>query len=191
VSRSFYINLVIAAVSAPAVLFCIPNYQPLGKFSFFHKLAHLDWLGITLHASIYLTYLMAFTFGGAQWAWEDGRTITVLVMFGVTLVAFIFTQRYSVLTTREHRIYPVQFLRRRTFLILYATTACAASSLFVAVYVSFFLFLSLLSLLSGPSESLCLSPTKRLTSSPNSTFPFTSNSSTQTPLLPPLFASFP
>jgi hypothetical protein len=140
VSRSFYINLVIAAVSAPAVLFCIPNYQPSGKFSFFHKLAHLDWLGIVLHASIYLTYLMALTFGGAQWAWGDARTITVLVIFGVTLVTFILTQRYSILTTQERRIYPVQFLHRRTFLILYANTACAAASLFVAVYVRFLYF---------------------------------------------------
>lgn len=79
---------------------------------------------------------MALTFGGAQWAWNDGRTITVLTVFGITLIAFILTQRYSVLTTTERRIYPVQFLRRRTFLILYATTACAATSVFVAVYVS-------------------------------------------------------
>lgn len=82
---------------------------------------------------------MALTFGGAQWAWNDGRTITVLTMFGVTLIAFIVTQRYSVLTTAERRIYPVQFLRRRTFLILYAATACAATSVFVAVYVSILL----------------------------------------------------
>jgi hypothetical protein len=61
-------------------------------------------------------------------------------MFGVTLVAFILTQRYTILTTQERRIYPVQFLRRRTFLILYANTACAAASLFVAVYVRFLYF---------------------------------------------------
>jgi hypothetical protein len=79
---------------------------------------------------------MALTFAGAQWAWNDGRTITVLTMFGVTLIAFIVTQRYSVLTTAERRIYPVQFLRRRTFLILYAATSCAATSVFVAIYVS-------------------------------------------------------
>ena len=134
--RSFYINLVIAAVSAPAIFLCLPNHQPSGHVSFLDKFAYLDWLGITLHASIYLTYLMALTFGGAQWAWNDGRTITVLVMFGAGLITFILTQRYSVLTTPEHRIYPVQFLRRRTFLILYAVTACSATSLFVAVYVS-------------------------------------------------------
>ena len=100
----------------------------------------MDWLGITLHAAIYLTYLLALTFGGAQWGWNDGRTITVLTMFGVTLLAFIFTQRYSVLTTAERRIYPVQFLRRRTFLILYAATACAATSVYIPVYVSLFGF---------------------------------------------------
>jgi hypothetical protein len=148
-SRSFYINLVVAAVSAPAVIFCIPNYQPPSSFSFFHKLSHLDWLGITLHAAIYLTYLLALTFGGAQWAWNDGRTITVLTMFGVTLLAFILTQRYSVLTTAERRIYPVRFLRRRTFLILYAVTACAATSIFIPVYVSLFAIQHLQSLIYG------------------------------------------
>ena len=80
---------------------------------------------------------MALTFGGAQWAWNDGRTITVLVIFGAGLIAFILAQRYSVLTTPKRRIYPVQFLRRRTFLILYAVTACTATALFVTVYVSF------------------------------------------------------
>jgi MFS family permease len=131
---SFYINLVIAAVSAPALLLCVPNYQPPAPGSFLTRLRQMDWLGITLNAAMYVTFVLALTFGGGQWAWGDGREIAMLVVFGVITFTFVVTQYFAVLTTKERRIFPGHLLRHRNLIFLYIGTACAATALFVAAY---------------------------------------------------------
>ena len=70
---AFYINLVIAAVFAPAFLFYLPTHQPDPSTPLFTKLRRMDWLGITLIAAVYATYTIALIFGGAQWPWNDYR----------------------------------------------------------------------------------------------------------------------
>ena len=95
---------------------------------------HLDWLGTVLNAAIYVTFVMIFTFGGAIWPWTAGRIITLYVVFGLVLVAFIVTQYYSILTTREDRLFPGHILRSRSLIILFICTACLGASLYVAIY---------------------------------------------------------
>ncbi len=131
---AFYINLVLAAVSAPAVIFWLPTHQPRKDIGFFEKLKHMDWLGIVLIAAVYATFVLAFTFGGAQWPWSDYRFIIMVTFFGVLLVTFILTQYFAVLTTKERRIFPAQFLKHRSMLLLYFGTSAASSTLFVGAY---------------------------------------------------------
>jgi hypothetical protein len=128
------INLLIAAVSAPALIFYVPNYQPAAAGTFLTRLRQMDWFGIVLNAAMYVTFLLAFTFGGTQWAWDDGREIAMIVVFAVITITFVVTQYFTVLTTKERRIFPAQFLRHRTLILLYFGTACAATSLFVTSY---------------------------------------------------------
>jgi hypothetical protein len=75
-----------------------------------------------------------FTFGGAVWAWDSGAIIALFVIFPLILVTFIFTQVYSVATTPDRRLFPIDFVRVRTLVLLFATTASASTSLFVPVY---------------------------------------------------------
>ena len=131
---AFYINLVLAAVVAPAIIFWLPSYQPRKEVGFVEKLKHMDWLGIVLIAGVYTTFVLAFTFGGAQWAWSDYRFITMISFFGAILVIFILTQYFVVFTTKESRIFPAQFLRHRSMLLLYFGTSAAATTLFVGTY---------------------------------------------------------
>jgi MFS family permease len=131
---AFYINLVLAAVMAPFIIFWLPPYQPQKDVSFFEKLRRMDWLGIVLIAAVYTTYVLAITFGGAQWPWSDYRFIIMISFFGVVLIAFILTQYFSVFTTKERRIFPAQFLKHRSMLLLYFGTAAAATTLFVGAY---------------------------------------------------------
>jgi len=77
---------------------------------------------------------MALTFGGSLWAWNDHRTIITFVFFGVTLISFITTQYFSILTTPENRIFPGELLKSRSMILLYFGTACAATALFVPIY---------------------------------------------------------
>jgi MFS family permease len=77
---------------------------------------------------------MVFTFGGATWAWNDGGTIALFVLFGLSLLAFVITQGWSILTTPARRLFPVDFLRHRTLVLLYIATAAGSTTLFVPIY---------------------------------------------------------
>ena len=132
--KAFYINLIIFAAITPIYVFLLPSFQPQPDVTIFTKLKDLDWLGALLNAAIYVTFVMIFTFGGSIWPWNDGRVITLFVVFGVVLLAFIVTQYYAILTTKERRLFPGQFLRSRSLVLLYVCTACLGASLYVAIY---------------------------------------------------------
>ncbi|KAI9649950.1 hypothetical protein NHQ30_002535 [Ciborinia camelliae] len=133
VSTAFYINLVIFGILSPALLF-IPSFQPQPGTSTLTKLKQLDWVGATLTAGIYTTFVLALTFGGVTWAWDDGRTIGTLVAFAVILIVFIVQQYFAIFTTPEHRLFPIEFIGSRTLVILHICTACASTAMFVAIY---------------------------------------------------------
>ncbi|OAP63939.1 hypothetical protein AYL99_03166 [Fonsecaea erecta] len=131
---AFYINLVIAGVMAPAFIFLLPTHQPAPDKKLWDKLRHMDWLGIILIASIYTTYTLALTFGGAQWAWDNYRFILTMTLCGIILVTFVVTQYFAVLTTKERRVFPGHFLRSRTLILSFVCTSTTVTCLFLGAY---------------------------------------------------------
>ncbi|KAF1980730.1 MFS general substrate transporter [Aulographum hederae CBS 113979] len=131
---AFYINLLLFAVCSPVYLFVLESIQPDAATPFAQKLRRLDWVGVVLNAGIYVTFVMVFTFGGATWAWNSGRTISLFVVFGVVLLAFCVQQGLALFTTTTRRLFPVDFLRSRTQLLLYISTSATATCLFVPIY---------------------------------------------------------
>ncbi|OKL63437.1 hypothetical protein UA08_01987 [Talaromyces atroroseus] len=130
---AFYINLVIFGALSPALL-CIPSFNPQPEISTLTKLKELDWVGATLIAGLYTTFVMALTFGGVTWEWNDGRTIATLVVCGVILLLFMAQQYFAILTTPERRLFPIQFIASRTMVILHICTACGSTAMFVVIY---------------------------------------------------------
>lgn len=131
---AFYINLFICAVSAPVVLFYIQSYNPDPHSTFTQKLKRMDWVGIVLNAAIYTTFVLAFTFGGTTWAWSDGRTIAMIVVWGVVTIAFGIQQTFSIFTTPESRIFPIDFLQSKDLILQYISMSAAATGLFIPIY---------------------------------------------------------
>ncbi|KAJ4326995.1 hypothetical protein N0V84_002608 [Fusarium piperis] len=131
---AFYLNLVIFAVTSPIYLFALPPLPQQPNTTFVEKLKKLDWLGIALNTGIYVCFVLAFTFGGPEWAWNDGRFITCVVLFVVFVAAFAITQYYTVLTNKIDRLFPCDFLANPQMIILYIAIACGGAGLFVAVY---------------------------------------------------------
>jgi hypothetical protein len=101
----------------PAMIL-IPSYQPQPGVPTFTKLKQLDWIGALLNAGLYVSLILALTFGGTTWAWGDGRTIGT----------------FSILTTPTNRLFPFEFLKSRTMVLLYIASAAAGAALFVPVY---------------------------------------------------------
>ena len=131
---AFYINLLLFAVASPVYFFVLDSFQPQPNTPLVEKLKHVDWVGVVLNAAIYAFFVCAFTFSGTQWAWNSAGTITMFVLFGVAVAAFAVQQGFPLFTTVERRLYPVDFLRSRTLLLLYFATSAGATGLFVPLY---------------------------------------------------------
>jgi hypothetical protein len=131
---SFYINLVLAAICAPIYLFGLKSFNPKPEQTRGEKLRRMDWLGVVLNAATFAFFVLAFTFGGAEWAWSAGGTIAFLVLFVVSLVAFCFQQGWTILTNEEDRLFPVDFLKRRTFWLLAFGTSCGGVAFSIPLY---------------------------------------------------------
>ncbi|KAF2493034.1 MFS general substrate transporter [Lophium mytilinum] len=130
---SFYINLVLFAIFLPALLI-LDSYQPRPDISFRTKFRQMDWLGSLLNAASWTSFVLLFTFGGITWAWDDGRTIALFVLCPLIILAFVITQYFSVLTTPAARIFPADFLRSRTLILLYIGITCCMTCMLIPMY---------------------------------------------------------
>ncbi|KAI2730807.1 hypothetical protein CBS147332_2659 [Penicillium roqueforti] len=133
---SFYLNLVIFGVMSPIYVFLLPSLpRPAGEGrSFIKKLVELDWVGTVLSAGMHISIILFIVFGGVEWSWTDGRNIALYVVSAVCTIAFVLSQYYCVGTDKQNRLFPCEFLRNPTMLLLYVIMACGGASLFVAVY---------------------------------------------------------
>jgi MFS family permease len=131
---AFYINLVIGGVLTPIFLFILPPLHPIQGIPTRVRLANLDFVGFILGAAVWVTFALAFTMAGGQWPWNDGRSITMFVVFGVLLIAYILQQRLSLFTTPQTRSFPVKLLFTRTHFLLYIAMAANDATLFVFLY---------------------------------------------------------
>jgi hypothetical protein len=98
------------------------------------KIKSLDWIGIILNAAIYTTFVVVLTFAGPTWKWDSGPVITLWVVFGAVFAAFAASQYFTVLTTRDDRLFPGEFLRSRIMVLLYICQAAVATALFIPIY---------------------------------------------------------
>ena len=121
---------------SPIYVFLLPSLpRPAGEGrSFIKKLVELDWVGTVLSAGMHISIILFIVFGGVEWSWTDGRNIALYVVSAVCTIAFVLSQYYCVGTDQENRLFPGEFLRNPTMLLLYVLMACGGASLFVAVY---------------------------------------------------------
>lgn len=93
---------------------------------------------------------VAFIIAGNTWEWKDGRTIALIVVFGlvnplttsswlilnrVFLMLLIIQQRLHLLTTPGTRLYPPDYLlKSRTQLLLSLMTFCTITNIFLPLY---------------------------------------------------------
>ena len=132
-------NLLIFAIMSPIYLFILPSLPRQPETTFTQKLKGLDWLGTILTVGLYVSFTLAFTFGGAIWHWNDSRMIALIVVFGVLTITFGVTQYHSVLTNRDDRLFPCEFVRDPQLVLLYVCMACGNAGVFVSnYYIPFF-----------------------------------------------------
>lgn len=118
---------------SPIYVFVLPSV-PRQNATALEKLKSFDWLGIVLSAAMYVSLVLAFSFGGAIWDWDDGRFIALVVVWVVLLAAFALTQYFCVFSNEKDRIFPCDFLRDPQMILFYVAMSAAGTALFVSTY---------------------------------------------------------
>ena len=124
----------IGAVCAPIYLFMLPPYDPRPGVPYKQRLTELDYFGTILMVGASVAGVMAINFGGAIYAWNSGQTISCFVVSGVLWIVFGLQQAYCVLTTKDRRIFPCQFLFHKTLVILFMQMSSSVTIFFVPIY---------------------------------------------------------
>lgn len=132
---SFYINICIGALCAPVYIFLLPNKDPRPGVSFMDRAREVDYLGGLLTIGAFVSGVMAISFGGVTYPWNSGRIIGLFVCSGVLFILLGLQQVYTVYTTVSRRVFPVEFFKNRTILILFAMTAAGGTASFIAIYM--------------------------------------------------------
>ncbi|KAF7914149.1 uncharacterized protein EAF01_000555 [Botrytis porri] len=132
---AFYINLCIGAACAPVYLFLLPNYDPRPGVPLLNRAKEVDCLGGILIIGAFVSGVMAVSFGGVTYPWNSGKIIGLFVCSGILFIIFSIQQVYTILTTSSRRIFPIEFLKSRTMLILFAMTSAGGTAIFIPIYM--------------------------------------------------------
>ena len=132
---SFYINLVIGAVVAPAYILLLPSTNThLRGEKLFSRIRSIDWVGTVLISGAVVSGIMGVNFGGVLFSWNSGQIIGCFICSGVLWILFGLQQGFSILTTPEDRIFPCDIIRNWEADVLFAQTASGLGASLVAIY---------------------------------------------------------
>jgi MFS family permease len=132
---AFYINICLGGVFAPVYLLLLPSIDPRPRKTFFKRLRETDILGGMLLIGAFVSGIMAISFGGTLYLWRSAQIIGCFLVSGTLFIVFGVQQAYSFLTTNERRIFPVEFLKSRTMVLLFCSMSCASTGLFIPIYM--------------------------------------------------------
>lgn len=130
---ALYINLIFGGIAAPIYFLMIPSLQT-SKGSILSRWKKVDFLGTILIIGMLISCLMAINFGGILYRWASGQIIALFVVAGVLAVAFGIQQAWCIGTSIENRSFPVQFLRNKQVLLIFAAEICAITLTFIPIY---------------------------------------------------------
>ncbi|KKY17543.1 putative efflux pump antibiotic resistance [Diplodia seriata] len=130
----FYINLVIFAISAPAMLLTLPSIDLGAGLGWRERARQFDWLGCLVFCGWCISFIMAINFGGTHYAWDSADEIALWVFTGLLLPAFALTQWWHPLVAREYRLYPAQLLGNWRFIVLQVCAFSGAGVTYIPIY---------------------------------------------------------
>lgn len=104
----FYINLPISGIAAILILFFLDIQHE--HTSFLSGVRAIDWTGIFSFLGFTLMVLLGLDFGGAIFPWDSAKVIALLVVGGVMIFVFV----YSEARVAKYPLIPLNLFRKRT-----------------------------------------------------------------------------
>lgn len=130
----FYINLCLIGLLSPVYIFLIPSYKPQKSRTVLDRFKEIDGLGAVLSIGCIVCLVMGINFGGTLYAWDSASIIVPFVISGALFVMFAVQQKFTLLTTRGTRLFPVMLLRDKEAVLLFVLTATFNSAGFIPIY---------------------------------------------------------
>ena len=112
----------------------LPPFDPRPGVPYKTRFSQLDYLGTLLMIGACVAGVMAINFGGIIYPWNSGQTIACFVVSGVLFIVFGLQQAFCILTTEDTRIFPCQFLKHKTLIILFIQMSASVTVFFVPIY---------------------------------------------------------
>ena len=112
-----------------------PNKDPRPGVSLIDRAREIDYVGAVLTLGAFASRIMAILFGGITYPWNSGRIIGLFVCSGILFIMLGIQQLYTIFTTASRRIFPVEFFKSRTILILFAMTSASGTAFFIPIYM--------------------------------------------------------
>ncbi|KAI5357142.1 putative major facilitator superfamily, MFS transporter superfamily [Septoria linicola] len=127
----FYINLPIGGVATLVIFFILKPTPPVQPgLTVRQQLLQLDLLGEAFLLPSIICLLLALQWGGATYAWSDGRIIALFVVFGVALIGFVLVQIFK----PETATIPARIIKNRSIVSGMLFVFCLASAMMIFVY---------------------------------------------------------
>lgn len=131
---AFYINLCIGGAFAPVYFLYLPSRSPRPHDSYLRLLMEIDWIGTILQTGAFAAGIMAISFGGLIYDWNSGQIIGMFVTSGVCFILLGIQQEWTIFTTKDRRVFPVQYVRDSEMSILFSQIASASTNSFISIY---------------------------------------------------------
>jgi len=131
---AFYLNLIIGGLFAPVYLFLLPSFDPRPGVPYAERTREVDYLGTLLSIAMISFLIIGINFGGANYPWDSATVIVMLVLGFLGFIAFFTQQGLKLFTTRDWRVFPMQFLRRKEYVLLFCLTSAANAAGFCSIY---------------------------------------------------------
>lgn len=131
---AFYINLLIGAACAPVYLILVPSKDARPGATLNDRVKRIDFVGFAILSGIFVSLLMAISFGGAVYHWNSGRIIALFAVAGVLTIIYWLQQNFGIGTPREIRLIPFEFLGNVQLMLVFFCETTAATSTYIPVY---------------------------------------------------------
>ncbi|KIH87846.1 MFS aflatoxin efflux pump [Sporothrix brasiliensis 5110] len=127
----FYINLPLGGVAMVFIFFLlkIPD-RATTKIPTKDKLRQLDGLGTFFFIPGCVSLLLALEWGGATYAWSNGRIIALLTLAGVLLIGFVLVQAFMPDTATV----PARIFVQRSIMAGVYSTLCIGAQMMIFIY---------------------------------------------------------
>ena len=128
----FYINLPIGAVTFVVIslFFKSPVRRNEESIGFKRRSQQFDPFGTVVFIPAIVCLLLALQWGGAKYAWSNGRIIALFVIFGVLISIFIVIQFWK----QDNATVPPRILAQRSMASAAWFSVCVGGAFFVLVY---------------------------------------------------------